>query len=185
MKKVLVVVLFALFSCLNSFSQSIPNGIENYKLPYTWEAPMGNMGKMICTLHTNGKITSQMITMCMNCGGYGVCQVCHGTGGQYWYGIGMQPCGSCFGSGRCRACNGKGYSVIQTSTTDSGLTIGWDEHGNYYVAAGGLEKSERVRTKGVYNCCSGVPTFGLKATYHKCSNCGKVHEIGTHKCVRK
>lgn len=36
----------------------------------------------------------------------------------------------------------------------------------------------------VYNCCSSVATFGQEPRYHKCSNCGVNHRIGTHKCVR-
>lgn len=180
----LFLIIFVSFFSVFLYAQ-IPNSVYGVKLPYTWEMPMGNIGKMVCTLNTDGTISSYMLTMCYGCSGLGLCGVCGGTGGQYWYGIGIMSCGSCWGSGKCRGCSGKGYSITQTRRTSSGLTIGWDERGNYYVAGDGSSSSNtRTIRDGIYNCCSGIPTFG-NVIYHKCENCESVHRIGDHKCIKK
>lgn len=168
------------------YAQDIPSNIYGHRLPYTWEAPMPG-GKMRCTIHEDGRMTSIMVSGCFNCSGLGNCQVCGGTGGQYWSGIGIMPCGACSGSGRCNACGGKGYSVINTSTTQSGLTVGYDEHGNYYVA-GSASNCEQNRNRNrssdpVYHCCDKVTNFG-KTLYHRCKNCGVIHTIGSHSCLK-
>lgn len=166
-------------------AQDVPSDIARHRLPYTWEAPMMGMGKMICTMHEDGSITSRMITGCFNCGGSGMCRVCGGTGGQYWYQIGILPCGGCGGSGRCGACSGKGYSVVSTSTSQSGMTIGYDEHGNCYVSGGEGGGRTRSSSNGdvIYHCCDQVVTFG-QVRYHRCANCGDEHRVGTHCCVK-
>ena len=67
--------------------------------------------------------------------------------------------------------------------TDKGLYN--DEHGNCYVSStsrGGSRGSGRKSS--VYNCCSGVPTFGYDRK-HTCRNCGEYHYIGNHKCIRE
>lgn len=182
MKKI-VLFFFAMLLTAPAFSQDIPSSVYGSKLPFTWEAPMPG-GKMICTVHENGKMTSRMVTVCYSCGGIGACQVCGGTGGQYWYGMGIMPCGACSGRRACTACGGSGYSVMNTYTTDSGLTIGYDRHGNYYVAGPGESSSSDRYSRpqsGWYDCCSKVATFGI-TTYHRCKNCGKEHAIGTHTC---
>ncbi len=182
--------VFTLFLVLTSASivnsQDIPSNIDGKELPYTWEMPMFN-GKMVSTLHENGTITTVMLTGCISCNSYGMCQVCKGTGGQFWYGIGILPCGSCGGSGMCASCGGKGYSVINTTTSSSGLTIGYDEHGNYYVACDSRinGKTRNSYDDGYYHCCDkGVTTFGMDL-YHKCKNCGVVHKIGIHMCKKR
>lgn len=183
MKKTVCILSLLLF--VVSLPAQIPNNIYGKKLPYTWEMPMSNIGKMVCTMHTDGTITSKMLTMCFSCNGRGLCGVCGGTGGQYWgFDLGMRRCGYCLGNGRCRGCLGRGYSITQTQTTRSGLTIGWDERGNYYVA-GGESSTSRTTRNGIYNCCAGVPTFGLEPRYHNCSNCGETHQIGSHKCTKR
>lgn len=182
MKRIVSLICVILFTMF--INAQIPQNIYGKQLPYTWEMPMGNMGKMVCTLNTDGTVTSQMYTMCFSCSGLGACGVCGGTGGQYWgFDLGYQRCGACWGSGRCGGCSGRGFSITQTQSTRSGLTIGWDEKGNYYVA-GGESRDSQTTKAGIYNCCSSVPTFG-KTMYHRCSNCGEVHKIGSHKCVKK
>ena len=142
-------------------------------------------GKMICTMHKNGYITSQMVTGCYLCGGYGACNVCKGTGGQYWYGIGIMPCGNCGGRGACPSCNGKGYCVMSSTTSPSGVTIAIDERGNRYVAAGGGsdiggDGSGYIREKKTCGYCGGkgwvpetkgVPDFGAPNKW--CDECDK------------
>lgn len=183
-RKIFICAIVMLVSVVVAFAQDVPSNIMGHRLPYTWEAPMMG-GKMICTMHEDGRITSQMVTQCFNCGGIGGCRVCGGTGGQYWYQIGIMPCGACGGTGRCRACGGKGYSVISTTTTQSGLTTGYDEYGNYYVAGGGPSGGSGSNRSGdsVYHCCDKVTNFG-QDLYHKCRNCGEVHRIGTHSCLK-
>lgn len=114
----------------------------------------------------------------------GSCGACGGMGGRFWYGMGMMPCSLCGGSGRCPHCRGDGVSVMNTMTTQSGLTIGYDERGNRYIAGPG-SKNERTRYHGssYYNCCDGIATFG-KELYHKCSNCGSTHRMGSHICKK-
>lgn len=189
MKK-LILILLAFMAVSSAYAQDIPSSAYGSKLPFTWEAPMQG-GKMICTIHANGKMTSRMVTICYACQGYGACQVCKGTGGQYWYGMGIMPCGACGGRGACSGCGGSGYSVVNTYTTDSGLTIGYDRHGNYYVAGPGdsssssrSSNSSSRSSSGWYDCCSKVATFGI-TTYHKCKNCGEEHIIGSHMCKIK
>lgn len=81
MKKLLA--LMVLFSVWNGiFAQGIPGNIVGKTLPYTWEMPFMN-GKMVSTLVEDGTIYSQSITPCVLCSATGVCQVCHGTGGNF------------------------------------------------------------------------------------------------------
>jgi len=184
MKKIISLFIFA-FIQIVVLAQSLPNNITGKSLPYTWEMPfMG--GKIVSTLVEDGTIYSQSITPCVLCQGCGVCQVCGGTGGQYWYGMGIQPCTRCCGNGRCASCFGRGFNIINYTTSRFGGTIGYDEHGNSYVSStesGGNRGSSRRST--IYHCCDGVPTFGLSNRKHSCSNCGEYHTVGSHKCVRK
>ena len=96
---------------LSTFSQGLPGNIVGQTLPYTWEMPFMN-GKIVNTLVEDGTIYSQSITPCVLCSATGMCQVCHGTGGQFWPGMGMQPCMRCSGSGRCATCFGRGLSIM-------------------------------------------------------------------------
>lgn len=190
MKKILLSLLVICTIVPFCISQNLPSNIVGQYLPYTWEAPMPN-GKMINTLETDGTITSIMMTGCINCGGTGRCGLCYGSGGQYWYEIGFMPCGACGGAGQCRACGGKGYSVMRTITR-SGLTIGYDEHGNCYVAGNGIDSGSRNSTNrcshcngtGYYHCvCKNVPNFG-QTLNHQCPECGEVHRSGaSHMCT--
>lgn len=186
MKKALMILVFACIcyfvSVGNALAQSVPNEAYGKKLPYTWETPfMG--GKMISTMTEEGVIYSQLITPCVICNQSGRCQVCFGTGGQYWAGLGMQACMRCLGSGGCMSCHGKGIQVMNTTTSRYGGTIGYDENGNMYIGTGNVGSGGRHRSS-VYNCCSGVPTFGY-TRYHRCANCGETHIVGGHKCVRE
>lgn len=183
MKKTIFLLLCSL-STFSVFAQMVSEDVYGHKLPYTWDVPMYN-GIMRSTLREDGYIVTQMITGCFNCGGLGACRVCGGTGGQYWYQIGIRPCGACGGSGYCRACNGKGYTITNTQTNPSGVTIGYDEHGNCYVAGPGakIERGGNNNAK-IYDCCSSCPTFGNKL-YHTCKNCGEYHQVGNHKCIKK
>lgn len=180
-------VLFFIFVCSlmlvrNTFAQSVPNEAFGEKLPYTWEVPfMG--GKMISTMTEEGIIYSQTITPCFICNQTGVCQVCFGTGTQYWPLSGIQLCMRCVGSGRCVSCHGKGVQVMNTTTSRYGGTIGYDEEGNRYIGTGSVG-SHGYHKSSIYNCCSGVPTFG-NISRHRCANCGEVHIVGNHKCIRK
>ena len=163
----------------------LPGSIVGKTLPYTWELPfMG--GKIVSTLTEDGTIYSQSITPCYSCNGTGRCGACGGIGAIY-YGFGESvPCGACsMNGGRCRGCGGKGFSIMNYQTTSFGGTIGYDEHGNCYVSStsrGGSRGSGRKSS--VYNCCSGVPTFGYDRK-HTCRNCGEYHYIGNHKCIRE
>ena len=183
MKKIICLIAL-IISSISVFAQ-IPDDIYTHKLPYTWEYPMQN-GKMVCTMHIDGSVTSQMCMICYSCRTTGICVVCSGTGWQYWGGyMGMQRCSGCFNNpGKCGACFGRGYSIINTRKEESGYTIGWDEHGNYYVA--GLTSSSAGTTRNlIYDCCSTIATFGLEPRTHTCKNCNLVHTIGTHRCVKK
>lgn len=176
--------MFLAFSLFKVSAQGLPNNIVGQTLPYTWEVPFMN-GKMVCTMVEDGTIYSQSITPCVLCSASGVCQVCHGTGGQYWYGMGVQPCGRCCGNGKCASCFGRGFSIMNFMTSTFGGTIGYDEHGNSYVSSTGSGGSRGSgRKSSIYNCCAGVPTFGT-SRMHTCKNCGDYHSVGSHKCVRK
>lgn len=178
------IILFALSMSLIVSAHDVPTDVFGHRLPYTYDMPMYN-GVMRNTIHEDGTITTQMLTGCYSCGGYGACGVCKGTGGQYWYQMGVMPCGACGGSGVCRACHGKGYTVMSSTTSQSGLTIGYDENGNRYVAGPGakIERGSTDNTK-IYDCCSSCPTFG-KTMYHTCKNCGEYHQVGSHKCIKR
>lgn len=182
MKRKLALVIL-LVAWLGLSAQGLPSNIVGKILPYTWEMPFMN-GKIVCTLVEDGTIYSQSITPCVLCSATGMCQVCHGTGGQFWPGMGIQPCMRCSGSGRCATCFGRGLSIMNYTTSRFGGTIGYDEHGNCYVSStgsGGSQGSGRKPT--IYNCCSGVPTYGYQRK-HTCRNCGEYHFVGSHKCVR-
>lgn len=183
MKKLLVLIV--LFSAWVGMSaQGLPENIVGKTLPYTWEIPFMN-GKLVSTLVEDGTIYSQSITPCVLCSATGVCQVCHGTGGQFWPGMGIQPCMRCSGNGRCVTCFGRGISVMNYTTSRFGGTIGYDEHGNCYVSSSSSGGSRGFgRKSSVYNCCSGVPTFGYQRK-HTCRNCGEYHYVGSHKCIRE
>lgn len=146
---------------------------------------MGNLGKMVSTMNIDGTVTTQMTARCFSCNGFGVCQVCSGTGGQYWYQIGIMPCGACGGSGRCHGCLGKGYTITSTHKAQSGVVIGWDEHGNNYVAARDPHSHTKSSEPRIFDCCLGVLAFGLDPLYHKCNNCEELHWIRGHKCIKE
>lgn len=155
----------------------IPIQAQNvaYDLPKTWEVQLYN-SIMRTTLHEDGTLTSETIFGCFICQGTGVCQVCYGTGGQYWYGMGMQPCGRCFGNGRCQSCGGKGYTV-QNSTTKYGVTVVYDENGKMYVCGGDGGSSSRghsCREREKVEVIEYLPTYGVDANDNVyCSKCGK------------
>ena len=182
MNKLLLVIAF-LFVRLGMSAQGLPANIEGQTLPYTWEMPFMN-GKIVSTLVEDGTIYSQSITPCVLCSASGMCQVCYGTGGQFWPGMGIQACMRCLGKGQCATSFGRGFSIMNYTTSRFGGTIGYDEHGNCYVSStscGGSRGSGRKPS--IYNCCSGVPTFGYQRQ-HTCKNCGDYHYVGSHKCVR-
>lgn len=176
MKSILSVFLLLCLT-LSIKAQTVANG-----LPKTWELQTYN-SIIRTTLHEDGRLTSETLFGCFNCRGTGVCQVCHGTGGQYWYQMGIQPCGYCGGNGRCRACGGKGYT-IQNSITKYGVTVVYDERGNMYVMGGpggsdsnGHGCNERGKTEVIEY----LPTFGVSANEHVyCSKCGKTTARHVH-----
>lgn len=171
-----VVILYILCS-LQSSAQSVASD-----LPKTWEIQMYN-SIMRTTLHEDGRLTSEILFGCFNCQGTGVCQVCQGTGGQYWYGMGVQACGACFGNGRCRGCGGKGYTV-QNSTTQYGVTVVYDENGRMYVCGGsggssseGHSTNERQKTEVIEY----LPTYGVSANENVyCPKCKKTMSRHVH-----
>lgn len=168
-------LLCALFSTMNA--QSVSDD-----LPKTWEMKFGN-SIMRTTLHEDGRLTSETIFGCYNCQGTGICQVCHGTGGQYWYQMGIMPCGACGGSGRCRGCGGKGYTV-QNSSTQYGVTVVYDEHGNMYVeggAGGSSSRGHNCNTRRKTEVIEYLPTFGVDANENVyCKKCGKTMSRHVH-----
>lgn len=149
------------------------------KLPYTYRNPFPN-GYIETTIHKDGSMTSMTCTGCVLCGGCGFCQVCAGTGGQFYYGIGMMTCGRCFGDGRCKGCGGKGYSIMN-SQTSYGVTVGFDEQGNMYVAGGGSTGSggSYSSTRKRVEVIEYIPTYGVEANKHvycpKCKSTGSRH----------
>ena len=177
MSNPLVLFLCFVMTHVMVFGQSISS-----ELPKTWEMQMYN-SIMRTTLHEDGRLTSETIFGCFICQGTGVCQVCHGTGGQYWYEMGIQPCGACFGNGRCRSCSGKGYTV-QNSTTKYGVTVVYDENGRMYVCGGtggsssnGHRCNERQKTEVIEY----LPTYGVSANENVyCDKCGKTTSRHIH-----
>lgn len=153
-----------------------------YDLPQTWEYRNG-ISIMRTTLHEDGHLTSETIFGCFNCQGSGFCQVCKGTGAQYWYNIGLQPCGVCLGTGKCGGCSGKGYTV-QNSTTQYGITVIYDERGNMYVCGGpggssssGHSCNERSKVEVIEY----IETYGVVANMNVyCPKCKKVTQRHIH-----
>lgn len=176
MKKILILLLI-LLCFFNAKAQTVA-----YDLPMTWEMQFYN-SIMRTTLHEDGRLTSETIFGCYVCSGTGVCQVCAGTGGQYWYGMGMQPCGRCFGNGRCQGCGGKGYTV-QNSTTQYGVTVVYDENGKMYVCAGpggSSSKGHSCREREKVEVIEYLPTFGVSGNENVyCSKCGKTMSRHIH-----
>lgn len=168
MRKLLLLALFCPFILL---SQTVA-----YDLPKTWEI-QGYNSIIRTTLHEDGRLTSETIFGCFNCHYSGVCQVGQGTGGQYWYGMGVQPCGNCRGSGRCQACGGKGYTV-QSSTTQYGVTVIYDEHGQMYVMSGpggSSSSNHKCNSSNKTEVIEYLPTYGVKANESVyCPKCDKV-----------
>ena len=178
----LICIAFLLYSGVYVHGQNIPDNAFGRYLPYTYEVPMGYMGKMITTVHEDGSMTSKMVTICGVCNGRGACNVCGGTGGQYWYGMGIQPCLSCSGTGRCGGCMGDGVAVMNTMTTPNGVTVGYDEQGRAYIAYPGQSGGSGSRSSGSSStskcsCCDGTGkvvkddalAFGLGTKY--CNIC--------------
>lgn len=177
MKKIGAFLIISILTVFCGLSQKV-----SYDLPMTWEMRMPN-SLMRTTLHEDGRLTSETLFGCFNCQGSGICQVCHGTGGQYWYGIGIQPCGACGGVGRCIGCHGKGYNV-QNSTTQYGVTVVYDENGRMYVSGGpggssskGRSCNERRKTEVIEY----LPTYGVEGNMNVyCSKCGKTMSRHVH-----
>ena len=170
----LVILLYS----LNSVAQSVVDD-----LPKTWEIQLMN-SIVRTTLHEDGTLTSQTIFGCFNCQGYGMCQVCKGTGGQYWgFGLGIQACGACYGRGTCGGCGGKGYTV-QNSYTKYGVTVVYDESGNMYVMGGPQGSSSdghNCNTRSKVEVIEYLPTFGIEANENVyCPKCEKVTSRHVH-----
>lgn len=198
-KRLCILCVVVLLLCrLSLHGQNIPDNAYGKYLPYTYEVPMGYMGKMITTVHEDGSMTSRMVTICGVCSGRGACNVCRGTGGQYWYGQGIRPCLSCGGSGRCGGCSGDGVAVINTHTTPNGVTVGYDEQGRAYIAYPGQSRGNgspsssgskeckncSVIGNGKCNTCNGrgtVTVMGVGSGTRQCVNCngtGRCHWCG-------
>lgn len=149
------------------------------KLSYTYRTSFPN-GYIETTIHENGSMTSMTCTGCVLCDGLGVCKVCGGTGGQFFYGIGIMPCVRCFGNGRCQGCGGKGYCIMNTQTS-YGITIGFDEQGNIYVASGNSTGTGRSYSSGrkKVETIEYIPTYGVETNMHvycpKCKSTGSQH----------
>ena len=154
MKKIVLLVIGLVIPYGRVFAQTIPNNAYGHYLPYTWEVPMSNIGKMVSTAHEDGSITTVMVTLCMVCNGRGVCNVCGGTGGQYWYGMGIMLCGACGGTGKCGGCRGNGYAVMNSTTTPNGVTVGYDQSGRSYIAYPGQGSKSTSTHK--CSCCNGT-----------------------------
>lgn len=174
--------LFCVILIITAVSQICKAQTVAYDLPKTWELQLYN-SVMRTTLHEDGRLTSETLFGCYNCQGSGVCQVCHGSGGQYWYQMGVMPCGYCGGYGRCRACSGKGYTV-QNSTTQYGVTVVYDERGNMYVMSGpggsnsnGHNCHERSKTEVIEY----LPTYGVSGNENVyCSKCDRTTARHVH-----
>ena len=79
-----VLCLFSVVMIILVATQNIKAQTVAYDLPKTWEIQLYN-SVMRTTLHEDGRLTSETLFGCYNCQGTGNCQVCHGSGGQYWY----------------------------------------------------------------------------------------------------
>ena len=79
---------------------------DNHKNQKSWVEKYGNI-TIHHTLFADGteNITTQ--SPCIFCHESGRCQVCYGTGQQYWRGLQcFQPCRMCGGNGKCTQCGG-------------------------------------------------------------------------------
>ena len=183
----LIIVCSLLF--LPTFSQSIPESIYGQKLPYTWRVNVFGGGYTECTVNVDGTMTSRMVMPCFSCGSTGYCGVCRGTGGQYWYGMGVMPCSACGGYGRCSSCGGNGYTVTNTYTTQTGLTIGYDQHGNYYYATPNDPKPNPSNRDCTYcNGTGGCPSRNSNVSLYcgdsgRCRPCNGRGYVDGHKCT--
>lgn len=170
------------FICCLLVSFSVYGQDVSSDLPKTWEIQMYN-SIMRTTLHEDGRLTSETIFGCFNCQGSGMCQVCYGTGGQYWYEMGILPCGACYGSGKCGGCGGKGYTV-QNSTTQYGITVVYDENGNMYVcggSGGSSSKGHRCNERQKTEVIEYLPTYGVSANQNVyCPKCKKTTSRHVH-----
>lgn len=176
--RIISIILVIINISMVSSAQNIPPSAFGKPLPYTWQYQTPT-GIMICTLNTDGSMTT-ITTFPCSCYN-GCCKVCGGTGMQYWYGMGYQPCLNCIG-GRCPYCQGKGYQIISSITSPSGATIGYSENGKYYYATtekkNTAEHSSGYGQKGCSYCgntgrvirTDGL-AFGLRYIY--CDECKK------------
>lgn len=75
-----------------------------------------------------------------------------------------------------------GITATEQNLMQQGITIKHDKEDIIHEPS----KPATLKDAGSYECpCSGSPTFGLD-TYHKCSNCGENHRIGSyHMCKIK
>lgn len=172
-KKIFTLILFFISSCFTNAQNVVDN------LPYTYRVPFP-YGYLETTINVDGTATSRICTTCTSCSGGRICQVCFGTGVQSWgeY-MGLQPCMRCYGSGVCQSCGGKGFSIINTST-QYGITVGFDEHGNMYIAEdsqGGSSSRSPQRDK--VEKIEYIPSYGCEANMHvycnKCKKSGQRH----------
>lgn len=176
-QNVKILILLLLVCCTTAVGNA---GISS-ELPYTWKMQFGN-SIMVTTLHEDGTLTSMTCFGCFNCGGSGMCQVCHGTGGQFWPGMGIMPCGACYGAGKCGGCGGKGYTV-QNSMTQYGVTVIYDEKGNMYIedGPGGSSSSGKASTRNKVEVIDYLPTYGAEGNKHVyCPKCGKTGTRHVH-----
>lgn len=104
---------------------------HNHKDKKSWVEKYGNM-TIHHTLFADGfeNITTKI--PCIFCHESGLCQVCYGSGQQYWPGLGCyQPCGMCAGNGKCTQCGGSKVSSTTMFRKPDGLY--YDSNGHLIV----------------------------------------------------
>lgn len=146
----------------NNNAQASNNNVNRNSNPIVkrWEEKSGS-SRTVHTLFKNGDENITTFYPCLICGQLGTCTVCHGSGQQYWRGLGtMQTCGMCHGSGKCKSCNG----TKETSITTFRNSKTGEMSKNYYDNTGKLITPSSKGSKN--NNSHNHKSSG------KCSNCG-------------
>ena len=102
---------------------------------------------------------------CGLCHGTGICNMCKGSGGQYFYTQGFVKDNYCSGTGKCRICQGSGrmrfsdlmcsYDIPVNNGTYSGSTMPYD-YNNLPSSSGGNNTKTESSSKTTCPICHGT-----------------------------